>query len=198
MVKQFGLIINKTTTNSHTHTHTQMSQCVLWRYFLQILHRNLLKVVLWCYISQVRMNWMCMSMSIKDQSNNNMTDSEVDTLQVTSSTQGNDQPTVTWWHHDMDMFSAWLAFCEGNSPVTGVNSHCKGQVMQNCDFFSLKKMLNKYGSCSITRASATNIFYCWISRPLSSMGKDSSYLLLLNIEKWLEMQNLLHVWQCGK
>ena len=25
----------------------------------------------------------------------------------------------TWWRHQMETFSAWLAFCAGNSPVTG-------------------------------------------------------------------------------
>ena len=27
--------------------------------------------------------------------------------------------TVTWWRHQMETFSALLAFCAGNSPVTG-------------------------------------------------------------------------------
>ena len=26
---------------------------------------------------------------------------------------------TTWWRHQMETFSAWLAFCAGNSPVTG-------------------------------------------------------------------------------
>ena len=25
----------------------------------------------------------------------------------------------SWWHHQMETFSAWLAICAGNSPVTG-------------------------------------------------------------------------------
>ena len=27
--------------------------------------------------------------------------------------------TMTWWRHQMETFSALLAFCAGNSPVTG-------------------------------------------------------------------------------
>ena len=33
---------------------------------------------------------------------------------------------MTWWRHPMETFSAWLALCEGNSPVP-VNSPHKGQ-----------------------------------------------------------------------
>ena len=33
---------------------------------------------------------------------------------------------VTWWRHQMETFSAWLALCAGNSPVP-VNSPHKGQ-----------------------------------------------------------------------
>ena len=32
-----------------------------------------------------------------------------------------------WWRHQMETFSALLAFCAGNSPVTLVNSPHKGQ-----------------------------------------------------------------------
>ena len=29
------------------------------------------------------------------------------------------QSCTTWWHHQMETFSALLALCAGNSPVTG-------------------------------------------------------------------------------
>ena len=34
---------------------------------------------------------------------------------------------VWWWRHQMETFSALLALCVGNSPVTGKNSPHKGQ-----------------------------------------------------------------------
>ena len=27
--------------------------------------------------------------------------------------------SITWWRHDMETLSLWLALCEGNPPVTG-------------------------------------------------------------------------------
>ena len=36
------------------------------------------------------------------------------------------EPQSTWWRHQMETFSASLAFCAGNSPVTGEFPH-KGQ-----------------------------------------------------------------------
>ena len=33
---------------------------------------------------------------------------------------------ITWWHHDMETFSALLATCAGNSPVPVISPH-KGQ-----------------------------------------------------------------------
>ena len=30
-----------------------------------------------------------------------------------------DKSAVSWWRHQMETFSVWLAFCVGNSPVTG-------------------------------------------------------------------------------
>ena len=47
----------------------------------------------------------------------------------------------TWWHHQMETFSALLAFCAGNSPVTG-EFLAQRPVTQNFDvFFDLR--LNK-------------------------------------------------------
>ena len=48
---------------------------------------------------------------------------------------------VTWWHHQMDIFSALLALCAGNSPVSG-EFPCQRPVTRSFDaFFDLR--LNK-------------------------------------------------------
>ena len=48
---------------------------------------------------------------------------------------------ATWWRHQMDTFSALLAICVGNSPVTG-EFHAQRPVTRSFDvFFDLR--LNK-------------------------------------------------------
>ena len=50
-------------------------------------------------------------------------------------------PVLPWWRHQMETFSALLAICAGNSPVTG-EFPTKRPVTQNFDvFFDLR--LNK-------------------------------------------------------
>ena len=44
---------------------------------------------------------------------------------------------LSWWRHQMETFSALLALCEGNSPVTG-NSPLKGQ-WRGASMFSLTR-----------------------------------------------------------
>ena len=51
----------------------------------------------------------------------------------------------TWWCHQMETFSALLAFCAGNSPVTG-EFHAQRLVTRSFDVFfdlSLNKRLSK-------------------------------------------------------
>ena len=44
----------------------------------------------------------------------------------------------TWWRHEMETFSALLAFCSGNSPVTG-EFPAQRPVTQSFDvFFDLR------------------------------------------------------------
>ena len=48
-----------------------------------------------------------------------------------------------WWRHQMGTFSALLAICAGNSPVTG-EFHAQGPVTRSFDvFFDLNKRLSK-------------------------------------------------------
>ena len=55
-------------------------------------------------------------------------------------------PVCTWWRHQMETFSASLALCGGNSPVTRVNSPHKGQwcgaLMFSCICTWIKGSLN--------------------------------------------------------
>ena len=40
-------------------------------------------------------------------------------LCIDSSALSSEVIILTWWRHQMETFSAWLAICEGNSPVPG-------------------------------------------------------------------------------
>ena len=53
--------------------------------------------------------------------------------------------TTTWWHHQMESFSALLALCAGNSPVSG-EFPAQRPVTRSFDVFfdqRLNKRLNK-------------------------------------------------------
>ena len=51
---------------------------------------------------------------------------------------------IIWWRHQMETFSAILAICAGNSPVTGESPHKGHAVTRSFDgFFDLR--LNKNG-----------------------------------------------------
>ena len=74
----------------------------------------------------------------------------------------------SWWRHQMKTFSALLALCAGNSPVTG-KFPSQGPVTRNFDVFfdlCLNKRWSKWGwwfgtpSCSLCRLC--NV--CWCSR----------------------------------
>ena len=52
---------------------------------------------------------------------------------------------ITWWHHQMETFSALLALCAGNSPITG-EFPSQRPVMRSFDVFfdlCLNKQLSK-------------------------------------------------------
>ena len=74
-------------------------------------------------------------------------------------TRVQDNSSATWWCHQMELFSALLALCAGNSPVTGeflrgihrwpVNSPHKVPVTRSFDVFlhlRLNKGLSKQSS----------------------------------------------------
>ena len=45
------------------------------------------------------------------------------------STRNRAEVTVSWWRHQMEIFSALLAFCAWNSPVTGDGGQWRGALM---------------------------------------------------------------------
>ena len=64
----------------------------------------------------------------------------------------------SWWRHQMDTFSALLAICAGNSPVTG-EFPAQRPVTRSFDVFfdlRLKKQLSKQSLCwwSVTPSSS--------------------------------------------
>ena len=55
----------------------------------------------------------------------------------------------TWWRHQMETFSAWLAICAGNSPVPG-EFPAQRPVTRSFDVFldlRLNKRLSKQSRC---------------------------------------------------
>ena len=68
---------------------------------------------------------------------------------------------ISWWHHQMETFSALLAFCVGNSLVTG--EFCAQRpVTRSFDFFfdlRLNQQVSKQWRCS------------WFEMPLCSLWR---------------------------
>ena len=52
-------------------------------------------------------------------------------------------PSITWWRHQMEIFSALLAFCAGNSPVP-VNSPHIGQWREALMFSLIYAWINDW------------------------------------------------------
>ena len=64
---------------------------------------------------------------------------------VQANIRGNIKAPHSWWRHQMETFSALLAHCAGNSPVTG-EFPAQRPVTRSCDVFfdlRLKKRLSK-------------------------------------------------------
>ena len=76
-------------------------------------------------------------------------------------------PHITWWRHQMEKFSAWLAICAGNSPVPG-EVPAQRPVTRNFDvFFDLR--LNKRLS-----KQSWGWWFETLSSPLWRHGNESS------------------------
>ena len=78
-------------------------------------------------------------------------------------------PTESWGRHQMEIFSALLAFCAGNSPVTG-EFPSQRPVTRSFDVFfdlRLNERLSKQSWC------------CWFETPSRSLWRNCNVLQLL-------------------
>ena len=76
--------------------------------------------------------------------------------------------TVTWWHHQMETFSALLAICAGNSPVTG-EFPAQRPVARNFDVFFDLWLNNRL---------STQSWGCWFETPLHPLWRHCNVCTL--------------------
>ena len=106
---------------------------------------------------------------------------EFNILRITRQTWGN---PASWWRHQMETFSALLALCEGNSPVTG-EFPTQRPVTRSFDvFFDLR--LNK-------RLSKQS--WGWrFETPSRSLWRNCNDYCQLDIESvWLCVLNIIWI-----
>ena len=110
---------------------TSNDASIKWLFF-NVVHIITYTIVLWANSSQwLRMHFYDLPVSSKDPVMNHK-DIHLMTNEV-------------WWRHQMETFSALLAICAGNSPVTG-ESPTQRPVTRSFDIFfdlSLNKRLSK-------------------------------------------------------
>ena len=105
-----------------------------WFDWIHIFHLQIILTLLFHVKMSCRYLWMAVRSAI---------DFEINHLVIDSCHWS--KATLTWWHHQMEAFSASLAFCEGNSPVTG-EFPSQRPVTQSFDIFfdlHLNKWLSK-------------------------------------------------------
>ena len=94
----------------------------------------------------------------------------------------------SWWRHQMEAFSASLALCAGNSPVTG-NSHHKGQWRGALMFSSmcLNKRLSKQSRCLWFQTPPRSLRRHWNAEQNYHLGGLISdiYLCMTGLTYWL-------------
>ena len=133
---------------------------------------------------------------------------------------------VPWWRHEMETFSALLAICAGNSPVTG-EFPTQRPVTRSVDVFfdlRLNKRLSKQWWCRwfetpscplwhhcngwyISRRSADNQIYVmnFLSHVLTVMNWHVLLLAKWCCSKWstrslrgiAELEILISTWEAG-
>ena len=86
-------------------------------------------------------------------------------------------PHRTWWRHQMETFSALLALCAGNSPVTGV-FHKQRPATRSFDvFFDLR----------VNKRLSKQLWGWWFETPVSSLRRhcnDKNALYIGNERLW--------------
>ena len=71
-----------------------------------------------------------------------------------------DSKSVQWWHHQMETFSALLALCEGNPPVTG-GFPLQRPVTRNFNVFFVRRLNNRLSKYSRHRWFETPPCLLW-------------------------------------
>ena len=97
-----------------------------------------------------------------------------------------------WWRHQMEIFSAILAICAGNSPVTG-EFHAQRPVMQSFDVFfvlCLNKRLSKqswgrYGYLQERDAWRASVGFCMVQLKPHWMGHRLHPNLKMDVDEWM-------------
>ena len=84
-----------------------------------------------------------------------------------------------WWRHQMETFSALLALCARNSPVTG-DFPSQLSVKRNFDVFFDQRLNNGLSKQSI---------FWWFETPLSSLCRNS-LCHMLNFACWLSCNHV--------
>ena len=85
---------------------------------------------------------------------------------------------IAWWRHEMETFSALLAFCAGNSPVTG-EFPTQRPVTRSFDvFFELWLSKQSWGWWSETPSSSL-WRHCIGKAALYSLRNNSIYIVFL-------------------
>ena len=98
-------------------------------------------------------------------------------------------PGSAWWHHQMGTFSALLAFCAGNSPVSG-EFPVQSPLTRSFDVFfdlRLNKRLSKQSWGWWFETLACPLWChcnCSVWKSLSSMGKGFYYPCKCSVAKW--------------
>ena len=98
---------------------------------------------------------------------------------------GSRQPVSSWWCHQMEIFSALLALCEGNSPVTGKFPPQRPVTLSFDVFFDicLSKQSRRrwFETPSRPLWRHCNLLYCWQVRFLTQITPHGTMCIFWGI-----------------
>ena len=95
--------------------------------------------------------------------------------------------TGTWWRHQMETFSALLALCAGNSPVTG-EFRAQRPVTQSFDVFFDVPWINAW----VDDGEASDLRRHRVHYDVIVMIHNSFYRIIPILVAFLEMTHLTH------
>ena len=93
------------------------------------------------------------------------------------------QECMSWWRHKMETFSALLAICAGNSPVTG-EFPAQRPVTRSFDVFfdlHLNKRLSKQS------------WGWWFHTPSRPLWRHCNVIQMLPMDKWIHIRGKINV-----